>query len=273
MTKVKINIGGQTIEVGKEAIDNALTNGEVVNVEGLNLKVFSNDDYNTLISNVEKEGYNKGKVSGEQMAVKSVRDTYGLDFEGKTVANFAEAFKQKLEQDLKVEPDTKIEELKKDNDLLRNNLTEFENKFNNLQSSVEQEKKDFKATSLILNSMPASGLSVKPEIATKLFKMEYSLDFDESGEAIVKKGDTVIKDETTRSPIKINSAIESFLQTEGLIAKPDGSGRGADDETGSGNVGDIKSFIKEMEDNGKNMNDIDVQEEMNKRIADGTLKV
>lgn len=270
MDMINITIGGQTLEVKKEDMTKALEDGNL-SIEN-NLKVFSEDDYTTLIGNIETEKYNEGKTAGEQMAVKAARDEYGLEFEGKTVANFATALKSKIEADSKIEPNTKIKELQEDNDKLRGNISEWEGKFNNLQEAVENEKKANKIDSLINKEVPQEGLLINAKSAVNLYKMSRNIEFDESDNAVIIRDGQILKNETTRSPISIKDDFSSFLQEEGLIKKPSG-GSGGGDDTGAAKAGTLEAFTKEMEEKDIKSNSLEFQKEMQKRIKDGTLKI
>ena len=227
MDIIKLNIGGQTLDVSKDDITKAMEDGNL-SIENEEIKVFKQDDYNTLVGNIETEKYNEGKTAGEQMAVKAVRDEYGLEFEGKTVANFATAFKAKIEADSKIEPNAKVKELTTDIEKLRGNLSEWEEKYNGLQTSVAQEKKAYKVNSLVSSSMPTEGLSIKKDMATSLFNMNHEIDFDEAGTAVIKKDGVILKNETTRSPMALNDVVNTFLKDNGLITAPSGGAGGGD---------------------------------------------
>ena len=54
MDIIKLNIGGQTLDVSKDDITKAMEDGNL-SIENEEIKVFKQDDYNTLVGNIETE--------------------------------------------------------------------------------------------------------------------------------------------------------------------------------------------------------------------------
>jgi hypothetical protein len=117
--------------------------------------VYTKSDYETLEKNIRNEEYHKGKEAGYEMPLKELRkkvtDTYGIETEGvkdfntlleKTVEKI-KGESSKLLEDVKSKDNEKfisqIEDLKKDNDGLRNTILEkettFEQQLNELKTA------------------------------------------------------------------------------------------------------------------------------------------
>lgn len=240
-----------------------------ITLEGLN--VYTQDELSSLEENIKKQEYRNGKVAGEEMAVKAVRDEYGLDFEGKTVRNFAEAFKNKIESESKKQPTEKIKELETDLQKLREKNGEWENKFNQLNDSISNERKEYKLKSLIESSVPKDTILPADKISL-LFRNDYKVDFNEDGNPVVMKGDEVIKDEKTRNPLGVKDVLGSWL-TENNFLKQEQQGRGEKDQRQNTKFGTIEAFNQEMEEKGMNPNSEEYQKEYFRRIKEGELKV
>ena len=242
---------------------------QAITLEGLN--VYNADELNALKENIKKEEYLNGKIAGEEMAVKSVRDEYGLDFEGKKIKNFAEAFKAKIESESKKAPSQKIQELETDIEKLRGNATEWETKYNELQTSYSNEKKQYKINDLIQSNLPEGVILPKDKIIT-LFKMDYDIDFDE-GTPIIKKGDNILKDEKTRNPLPLNDVLSGWLNDNKFVQEVAQGRGGGNSRATNTKGGTLEAFIEEMGEAGINSASLEFQKEMQERIKNGSLKL
>jgi len=268
MSEIIISINGSEVSVPSENITQGIEKGKIEIVKD-DLKVLKSTDFDTFKSNLATEEYKKGKVAGEEMLIKTAREKYALEFEGKTLDNLIEAYKNKHIAEASKEPTQKVKELSTDIEKLRNNLTEWENKYNSLNGSIENERKANKVNAIIQNAIPKEGTILPIEDIALLFKSKYNIDITENGH-VVKQGENVLKNATTLAELTINDIMGDFIKP---YIKTQSGGRGANDNAPQNKLGGIEAFAKEMESKGININSMQAQTEMAKRIKEGTLKL
>jgi len=279
MTKIKFNINGVNVEMEKDEVSKAMEAGEIkvttdkLLVKSEDLITYSKADFEVFKKNLGDDEYKKGKVAGEEMAVKAVRDEYGLDFEGKTVKNFAEAFKTKVLTEAKVEPSKKIQELEDDKMKLQKNLAEKTQEFEAFKTDVTTRETRSRKDSFLTGLLPEAGLRVSKKVTLLALKdAGIDVDFGDNGTPTITVNGQVQKDEKTLDPVKPGDFINARLSTLDLLASASG-GTGGGDEGGGAASGGYDAFVKEMEKAGKSEGSQAFNEEMSKRISAGTLKM
>lgn len=274
MDIIKINIGGVIAEMGKDEVSKALEAGEL-NVNAENLVVYSKDKFDEFKTNFANDEYKKGKTAGEEMLVKTLKEQTGIDVEGKKPDIFLNAFKSKVLEEAKIEPSKKIAELQSDLEKVQNNYKSLETEYAGFKTTIQQKEAQQKKDAIFTKLMPKEGLLVDSDIAIMAIrnKVGIDIDFDESGNAIIRKGDSVLKDEKTLSPIAPEDYIPSVIESLGLVQKQQGGGRGAGDDYGGRTATDYDKFVNEMEKNDISEGSLKFSQEMQKRIKEGTLKI
>lgn len=279
MGKIKINIAGTTVEVEAGALTEGIEKGEV-NIETDQLikkeegqTIYSATDFETFKKNLADTEYKNGKKAGEEILIKTGREKYGLDFEGKTLDNFADAYRKKIEEESGKEPSKKIQELTADMEKLRGNLTTAQAEHEAYKGQQEAEKIRSKKDQTLTSFIPDKGLKVNKKLTVLALQQEgIDVDFDEKGNGIVtEKGETV-KDSKTLAPVDPKAYITERLTSLELVAKADG-GSGDGDDSGGGQASSYDKFTKEMEALGHSEGSAKYNEEMNKRISDKTLEI
>jgi len=274
MSKIKFNIGGVTVEMEKEQVSQAIEAGSEIKIENEDLVIYKKDQLESFKTNLSGEEYKKGKAAGLEMAIKDGKEKYGLEFEGKTIDNFAEALKKKVMDDAKIEPSKKIEELTKERDGLKKNYHELEDNFSQFKTQVTEKETRAKKDTTLMGFIPQTGLRVNKNITLLALKNQagIDIDFDESGKTVIVENGQVIKDPKTFDPVDPSAFITEKLRSMELIEKPEG-GKGGSDEPGGGKATGYEKFVKEMESKGVSEGSKDFQQEMNKRVSEKTLEV
>jgi len=279
MAIIKINIGGVIIEMEKEKVSEALEAGEIkLETDKLIPKnddhvIYTKANFETFKTNLADEEYKKGKKAGGEMIIKDGREKHGLEFEGKTLDNFAEAYKAKVLKEAEIEPDKKIKELEEDLGKVRKNFEDKTEEFNTYKTGVSEREARTKKDNKLLSFMPSTGLIVSEDIALMAIKSKLGLDvdFSEEGKSMIVKNGQHQKDGSTLEELEYTSDfMVDQLKSINLIEKPDG-GSGKEDDKGGGGAGSYEKFVKEMKDNDINEGSEKFSEEMNKRIKDKTL--
>lgn len=249
-------------------LSNALSSEEEVTIELPELIIRTKDENETFVNNLK----NEAKAAGVEMAVKEARNNLGLEFEGKTIENLLDAHGKKVVADKKAElgePNKRIEELTADVSKLQNVVKEKDTAYETLQNQIKQTENARKLDTKLMGLIP-DNITLKKEQVLTLFKSEYDTSLAEDGENIVIKKDGVQLKNDLLEPIQPKDLLTTF--TNPFIKQASGGG-GGDDEGASGAPGSYESFAKEMEDQGHKPGSDYFNREMQKRIANNTLKM
>jgi hypothetical protein len=275
---MKLKINGVDIEVDNNKLSEAMEKGTEVELSADNLAaktegmvIKPKEDFDQYVENLTKERYEAGREKGEKDAVNTISEKYGVDLndQKKTVANFAEKLSSKLAEEYKKEPNQKIEELEKEKGQLQEKIQEWQKSFEETKQKWEGERKNMQKQQIIQNYMPNDKFSIPANDVKDLFEKRYDIDFDEKNNPIVKQNGEVLKDENL-NPRKPEDVMKEFAQN--YIQKPTG-GTGNGDDPGSGGTGTYEAFEKEMTEAGHNPGSETFNQEMSKRIQEGTLKL
>jgi len=268
-----IDINGVQVEVAEDELSKAVESGKLeIKTDHV---IYKPEDFETFKTNLANDEYKKGKTAGEEMPFKyeALKEKFGVEVQGKNLDAFAEAYKQKILSEAKIEPSKKIEELTQDNEKLRKSYGELETTFNTFKTEITQKETRQKRDIELMKMLPETGLKVKQADALDLMKLRgFDVDYDESGKLIPLKNGEVVKDEKLSQPIDIKTFAETALKSLDLFEKTAG-GRGEGDSDGKDKPGSFEAFIKEMKNKGVEDTSIAFKEEMQKRISDGTLTV
>jgi hypothetical protein len=281
MPNIKIDLNGNIVEMDSEDVSKAIEAGEL-KIETPDLQILKKSDENVIFSkdkfeefktNLSNEEYNKGKTNGQEMQIKEAREKHGLDFQGKTMENFAEAFKTKILDEAKVEPNETIKALEADKAKLQENFTTLQTDFDTYKSGVTEKETRILKDSTIRSLMPEKGLIVDNDIAMLALKNKAGIDisFEDNKPVLTVKGE-VLKDQAL-NPIKDpKPIIEEKLKELNLMEKASG-GAGGGDDTNNSSPGSYEAFVEEMKAKGIEENAQKFSIEMNKRIANKTLQM
>lgn len=270
---MKLVINGMPLEVEDEKISQASEKGELI-IANEDVIIKTKQDYDDTINNLTGERYRAGKEKAEKDAVTSLSKEYGIELDDtkKTVKNFASALKSKIEQDAKVEPETKLKEALAEKEKALTIAQDWESKFNNLSTSVKENEKKLTINSKIQEAIPRDekGNQFKTKIPVSdvilLYANSRKITLDEEGKEEILINGQKLQNPNNLNNITIkedfNSFFKNYVQVEG--------GNGGDDSTGKDNPGTLAAFEKEMKDKG--IVGVKYNEEMKKRVENGTLK-
>ena len=230
----------------------------------LSEKVFlSKTAYEERIANIKKES----ATVAIETAVKEQRNNLGLDFQGKTIENLVSAIKLKTESENKIEPDEKFKLLKTEFDGLVSKLNEKDSEFNSFKSQIEQTNLINEIKGEFTKHIPDNVLVSKSTIFTEAKEKGFSFEKEEGRIVIKDTNGNVLKDDNY-SPISVKDWVSNFSTP--YLAKAEG-GKGANDDLGESKAGSLEAFLKESVKQGWNASK--QNEEMSKRISNGTLKI
>jgi len=234
-------------KIDAKELQDAITASEEKTIEIPEVKTYTDEEFETLTTNLGKEKYTEGRTAGEEMRMKNLKELAGIDFEGyKDPQKFVDTLKQSILNEAKVEPNKKIEENSKTIEelqgIVKSKESEYGNQITELQNKLQNQQLD----SILMQKIPdIQGL--KPDQALKLFKSEHEI-YSEDGNFYVKRNGETLKDEL-KSPKKVDSVLSEYITENGWLKKPDG--RGADDKSGDKGltIKDSDSFFNYLKEN------------------------
>ncbi|WP_296683298.1 hypothetical protein [Flavobacterium sp.] len=259
LNEIETSLG---LEPGK--LSEMITSEESHTIDLSERIILPKETYEERISNLKKEA----ATAAIEIAVKEQRNALGLEFQGKTIENLVNAIKVKVETDSKIEPEEKYKNLKSDFEKLQSNLVEKENEFTTFKTNIERQNSLAEIKNEFTKYVPDNTLVSKSTIFVEAKEKGFSFE-KEDGRVVIKDAmGNVIKNDSTLSPVSVKEWVTEFV-TPYLPTATGGSGK--KDEPGGAKTGSLEAFMKEAEKQGWNASQ--QNEEMAKRIANGTLKL
>jgi len=249
--------------IEKGTLGEAITKEEEVTLEIPQLQRFTEDE----LKSRDEAKLSEGNKLGHEMVLKSMKEKLGLEFEGrKDPDKFIEAFKESVLSEAKIEPDKKIQELKKDNDALIKNNETLQGEFDQFKQGVQVKERQRDISSDFSKSIKAETIISHSAIMSEAKAQGYDFDIEE-GKTIVKQNGDVMKDTKTMQPISVDSFTSDFV-------KP--YLKGAEGGRGEGNgtppmTGTLDAFNKQWEADGKNVGSEDYNKATTKAVSEGSL--
>ncbi len=256
----------KSLKLPEGTLKAAIDNTENVKIEIPALVIRTTEEENTLRTNLKTEFGN----AAVEIAIKKAREEHKLEFNGKTMDNLLKAYETKALAEAKIEPVKKIQELESDLGTLRTNVSTLQGQLVEKDNQFKAEKQKYETDNLISSKITGDLVLPKEDVAL-IFKSKHSVELDETGKRVIKRGDEVLKHPTTLSPLTIDEVMKDFLPA---YLKGPGGGAGGEDEPGAGSkTGSMAAFEKEMSKKEIYAGSSAFNQEMNKRIKEKTLVV
>jgi len=236
------------VKGGADVLQKALTTNEEISLEFNEGSFVSDSDLETLKTNQFELGKKEGHTIGYDFAMKDFKKDAGLEIEGKDRKLILDALQKKIIADAKIEPDKKIQELNTSLENLRSqynaDLGAKDSEITNLNGKLRTIKIDSDLSVRVPDGL--NGLNTNQFMM--LAKSEFNFDYDDSGNLVAKKGDSILKDKMEK-PIPVNEILNDFAIQNNWITK---NGRGGGNEQGRNGSSEFKSLndvYKHMETN------------------------
>lgn len=198
------------------------------------VKVFSNEDLESIKDNHGKTRYDAGKLAGNEMLLKELSEKVGFETPIKDMDSFITNYKSEVLKDANIEPGKKIKDLETSLEKVQGLLTDKENEISTIQSSYKQKETKLSAQSLFPDIPENVGLN-KAE-ATSLYFMSHEIKDD----GIYKNGER--QKDGHEKAYDLKQSISEFVTEKKWNATPSGRGGGA------GGQGEPNGKPKTMED-------------------------
>jgi len=239
------------LKVKADDLQTAITSEEEVELVIPELKIFTPEELTARDTNItepiKNQSYQDGKVAGVEMEVKTLRESLGLEFEGKTITNLLDAQKKQILAESGKDVDPIILELKKDKDLLTQTITQLkadhESEKNTLTGKITEQSVN------VIIEAEIEKLDALPDGITKsdvimMIRNGYQIETAE-GKMIFKQNGEILKDETTADPKGAETIVAEFFESRKWTGDPNRTpGRNEKDEFGTQSSGAIVEFKK-----------------------------
>lgn len=243
---LEVSIGGQVFNVDEAQLNQAQESGKLeLSAEGLVIK--SKEDFTAYEGNLKRTSYEDGKIAGSEMNVKTLKETLGVDIEGKDINKFADAFKSKIEAELNTKPNEWQEKF----NTLQSNYDKVSTDFEGYKQQVETEKLNTLKTGLFNKELSAfDNVKVSSDIALLAIQNKgYDVTFDDNNNPLFTKNGQTLTNTTNLNPLGGKEVMQQALTELNLLDKPTG-GTGQGDATGANGKSSFDSFVETQEKQG-----------------------
>lgn len=264
---MKFKFHGQEIEIDDNTLKEALEKQTQVELpKPQSLIIRTNEEEEAYKNNLR----NEAKQTGVEITIKEYREKLGLSFDGKNMDAFTEAYKKKILDDAKIEPDAKVKTLESDIEKLRTNIQTIQSEKEKVESQFQTFKTGMQIQSELGAIIPANTVIPKDDMLT-IIKNKYDFKI-ENGKTVVVQNGEVLKNPTTLEPLAPKDAIDRFFMDNPTYINKSGGAGGGDSGSGGGKIS-LDKFIEEMKNKGIAPNSEAFNNEMNERIKAGTIEM
>jgi hypothetical protein len=177
-----------------------------------------------------KNRFDEGKTAMSEILAKDVKKTFNIEVDSKDINEVVKAFGEKKVSELG-KPNEKIATLESEKQDLQNKLQALSSEKQTLESDFNKKLFGIEVKSQLTSLIPENTTIAKEDVAT-LFLNNYSVDKDEQGRTVIKK-DGKVEQDNVLNPLDLNTVVNTFLDTKGLVKK---SGMGGKSTTGGGSA-------------------------------------
>jgi hypothetical protein len=213
------------------------------------LKVFTDSELESRITNERATAYNDGKVAQEEMIVKKAKKDLGYEFDGKNFETFLDHHSNQLKTKYSKDSSSRVTELEADMKKLQDNyqttIQEKESQLGNYKSQLGK----ISLSNQLLSIMPKDTTIAKEDVIT-LFNANYEV-VEEEGQTFIKKGGQTIKDETTLKPLGLKDVFNNFVTERKYVSGTPGRGGSTEYGQGGSKANSISQFNSDWEKSGK----------------------
>lgn len=209
--------------------------------------------------------FESGKSAMSEIKAKELKSNYGIDVEGKDIDKVISAIIDSKVKEVEGSPDERVKALELEKTTLQKRVLTLEGENQTIEKDFNSKLFNITTRDKIKSIIPKDGMKIGQEDLTTLFLNIHSVDKNESGSTVVKKGDQILKN-NLEDPIKLEDAVNSFIDSGSYRVK---NGMGGDDGNGGSSSTAKFSNTNEFIDYA-NKNGIDpMSAEGQKILADG----
>lgn len=182
--------------------------------------------------------FEEGKRAMSEIKAKEFKSKFGIEMDGKDLDAVVDKVIEIKVKENSGDPDKRVETLTKEKETLQSTIHQMQERAQAQEAEFSSKLFNIGVREQIKAIIPSEGMKIGQDDLTTLFLNGHSVTKDESGRTIVKKGEEVIKDQTTLEPVELKSVVNTFIDQGQYKIK---SGMGGGDLGGSGSS-DIPKF-------------------------------
>lgn len=182
--------------------------------------------------------FEEGKKAMSEIKAKDMKSRFGIDLDTKDLDTVVDKVIEAKIKENSGDPDKRVETLTQEKETLQGTITRLQKEAQDKEVEFSSKLFNIGIRDEIKRIIPVEGMKVGQEDLTTLFLNGHGVTKDETGRTIVKKGEEVLKNETTLEPLELKHVVNTFLDQGNYKIK---NGMGGDDSSGAGGS-DIPKF-------------------------------
>jgi len=264
---MKLKIAGKVIEIADETITKAIEAKTDIEVAE-KFVIRTEEEQVSYEKNIKDEHIKAGKEIG----IKEIKTALGVEIEGKDVSKIADAFKVKVIEEAKINPDAKVAELTKDIDTLKSTIASITGEKEQIANQFNSFKSESVLNNKLLSVLPEN-LAFPKDAMTLVIKNSIKTKVDENGNVLVLDASgEVKKDVVTLNPVSFDSEVKTFFESNPTYLKGAIGGAGGSDSGSGGGKKSLSKFTEEMNAKGIATNSPEFVKEMEAQDKAGLLE-
>ena len=237
------------VKGGADVLQNAIKSDEEVSLEFIEGSFVSDTDLNLMKETRFTDGKKEGNKIGYDHGIKDFKKEFGLEIEGKDRKVIADAIRNQIITDAKIEPDKKVNEL---NTSLANLQSQYETDLGvktNEVESLSNKLREYKVNGDLAKHLPEGLTGIDANDFMTLAKTSASFEYDDDV-LVVKKNGAIQRDKMEK-PITPKDYLTSFATNKKWMGT-EGREGGDQNGNGSGTFKNMNEVYKHMETNNIN---------------------
>lgn len=234
----------ELLRIDNKALSDAITADAETEIEIPEISVFTTAE----IASRDKNKYNEGKGAGAEMLIKELKESHGVESEGKDGGKFLEAYKAKVLKEANIDPAAG----KEVENALRANLAKAETERDEARNTM----RGMQLQGKVLSAVEGNFILSKEKVLHLMAADGYTID-EEEGEVIFTRNGAPVRDAKTQNVIPAAKVFESFATESKLTqeAPETIAGRGGrSTQKPSGSPASFDQLKEQWESAGKSVN-------------------
>ncbi len=213
------------------------------------LKVMTESELESRDKSLKNRSYNEGKEAGADMTIKSIKNNYGIDIEGKDLESVMSAYNEKVLSDAKIKPAEALQEKERQIAALRDNV----NTLTQERESLIQEKNNISLRAKLTSGVPSDLPVDQDEFLYSMNSKGYEF-IEEEGKIVVKKNGQPLYTDTTQENVDWKEVMSNYAKERWGETQPNKQGMGGKSSSkhaGGGLITKMSQLEKQFTDAGK----------------------
>jgi len=191
-----------------------------------------------------KNRFDEGKNAMGEILAKDIKKNFNIESDSKDVNEVVKLYGENVLSAANIKPDEKYNNLEKDYKEIQGKLEKSMESNSNLEKEYKTRLFGVQTKTKISSLIPEKTKIPKEDITT-LFLNNYSVDTDEEGRTVVKKGNEILKDGVL-NPLSLETVLNTFLDERKYVEKSgmNGGDRGAGGSSKFKNISEFNAYCE-----------------------------